>query len=81
MDDLTRFRLRNVISCIIESVVKKGDEVSGDSILLTGRQLVNNLSHALLHSLLQISLYGTIWRGGAESCGSFVDCTDIPNVV
>lgn len=27
MDDFTRFRLRNVLSCIIESVVKRGDEV------------------------------------------------------
>ena len=30
MDDLRRFRLRNVLSCIIESVVKRGDETICD---------------------------------------------------
>lgn len=27
MDDLTRFRLRNVLSCILEGVVRRGDMV------------------------------------------------------
>ena len=34
MDDLTRFRLRNVLSCILEGVVRRADEVGGVDALL-----------------------------------------------
>ena len=64
MDDLTRFRLRNVLSCILEGVVRRADEVGEVGIRSLLELSTTACDQVYCHvdtKYLDPRLYGKVW--------------------